>query len=88
MSGSDDPRGSEVSHSPVPDLVGAVRPRWLLRLGAWLGSLLLLRRHDKKHEKSPDEKEVAEEASKRLELYVQKAVRTELESEVQERERE
>jgi len=40
-----------------------------------------LRRHSKKPEKAPDDKEIAEEASKRIEVYVQKAVRTELESE-------
>lgn len=50
------------------------------RMGA-LAPCSSLRRHSKKPEKAPDDKEIAEEASKRIEVYVQKAVRTELESE-------
>jgi len=44
-----------------------------------------LHRHSKRSEKAPDDKEIVEEAAKRLEVYVQKAVRTELESEVRAR---
>ena len=67
---------------PSPLAASAISPSAGTRFPfSFFPSLSPLCRHEKKLDKSLEEKTIVEETAKRIEIYVQKRVRTELESE-------